>query len=59
MSNTLHQVIVFDKKLNDWIILKDGFKNEEDAQKFLDDYPRFGNDYSRTIREGNGQVIPS
>ena len=58
MSEHTFAVIIFDKRLNDWTYFKEGYENREDAQKFIDAYPRFGSDYSRTIREGNWQIIP-
>jgi hypothetical protein len=49
-------IIVFDKYINDWIILKKNFTAIK-AKEFIDNYPRFGSEYSRTIREGNWQII--
>jgi len=51
-------LIVFDKKLQDWKVAKDDFTNEDEAERFVKDYPRFGGDLSRTIREGNWRIIP-
>lgn len=48
-----YSVIVFDK--SDWITLK-SFSRKQDAQDFIDRYPRFGADYSRAVREGNWQI---
>ena len=49
------KIIVFDLRKKDWIILRE-FSNYKDAQKFIDNYPRFGAEYSKTIREGNWQI---
>jgi len=53
------QIIIFDTKEQNWIILKDGFRTEDEAQEFMDNFPRFGHNYSRSIREGNWQIIDS
>jgi hypothetical protein len=51
------QIAIFDTKEQNWIILKDGFRTEDEAQEFMDNFPRFGHNYSRSIREGNWQII--
>ena len=53
------KIIIFDKRERDWMVWKEGFKSEAEAEKFVADFPAFGHDYSRTIREGNWQVITS
>ena len=32
------------------------FDTEEDAKTFVEKYPSFGQDWSRTIRQGNWQI---
>ena len=41
---------------NDWEEIMN-FQTEEEAQNWVDKYPRFGATYSRAIREGNWQII--
>jgi len=52
----MYTVIVFSLQHNDWQELMK-FNQEVDAQEFVDNYPRFGARHSRTIREGNWQII--
>ena len=58
MSEHTFAVIVFDKKLNDWIYFKEGYESYHAAERFIKNFRRYGHEYSRTIREGNWQVIP-
>ena len=56
LANYMYTVIVFSLQHNDWQELMK-FNEEVDAQEFVDNYPRFGARHSRTIREGNWQII--
>jgi hypothetical protein len=51
------QIAIFDTNEQNWIILKDGFQTEDEAQEFMDNFPRFGHKHSRSIREGNWQIV--
>lgn len=50
-------IYVFDYHLRDWTVLKDGFSDEPAAQKYVDDLPDFGHDYSRSVRQGDWQIV--
>jgi len=52
-----HSLTVFDLHVRDWRVLQ-VFPTESDAEAYLAQYPRFGSEYSRTIRQGGAQVIP-
>jgi hypothetical protein len=54
-TNNMYTIIIFSQH-NDWQEIIN-FQKEEEAQKWVDEYPRFGAMYSRTIREGNWQII--
>lgn len=49
-------LIVFQNK--DWEEVRN-FETEEEAEAFVNSYPRFGGDLSRVIRNGNWQIINS
>lgn len=49
-------------KYKDWEFLTvDGvvqrFDTEQLAEQFVDDYPRWGSDWSKTIRTGNWRIV--
>lgn len=46
----------FDPSARNWVRYK-YFASTKEAQKYVDDYPRFGQVLSRIIREGNWQII--
>jgi hypothetical protein len=52
----MYTLIVFSLQDNDWQQLMQ-FNQEIDAEAFVESYPRFGARYSRTIRQGNWQII--
>jgi len=52
------RLIVFDIHARDWTILRE-FNTEEEAQSFVDKYPRFGAEHSRTMRQGDWQILQS
>ena len=52
----MYKIYIFDKVQN-WIPMTTiQYVTEAQAQKFVDDYPRWGCDHSRTIRNGNWQI---
>jgi hypothetical protein len=55
-------VIHFFVKEGDWELFGiDGlikyFETEQDAEDFVEKYPRFGSEYGRAIRNGNWQIV--
>jgi hypothetical protein len=54
----MHAVSVFDKHMGGWVILKT-FSDEKQAKAFVANYPSFGAEWSRNIREGNWQIFPA
>jgi len=53
-----------DEKIGGWYPMVNQRTNEElifatkiEAKKFVEEYPRFGCDYSRRIRNGNWQIV--
>jgi hypothetical protein len=55
-TNNMYTIIIFSQYHNEWQEIMN-FHKEEEAQKWVDEYPRFGAMYSRAIREGNWQII--
>jgi hypothetical protein len=67
LSNALQQISAKERgsrmkftliviQYKDWEEVRN-FETEEEAQAFVDSYPRFGGDLSRVIRNGNWQII--
>ena len=54
----MYTLIVFSMQHNDWQELMK-FAEYADAEQFVENYPRFGARHSRTIRNGNWQIIKS
>ncbi len=54
----MYKIYIFDKRQEDWIPMTTiQYTTEAAAQKFVDDYPLWGCDHSRTIRNGNWQIV--
>jgi hypothetical protein len=51
-----YKIIWFNNKANGWYELK-SFDTEKQAQNFINEYPRFGSQVGRAIREGNWQIV--
>lgn len=57
-SNPIFYVIaLFDEKEKNWTTLEHLFKSEQEAQEYVNQYPRAGDQHSRAIREGNWQIV--
>ena len=57
-----HRYVVTAFIRGDWEVVRHlrrraEFRTEQEAQAFVDAYPRFGGDYSRAFRQGNWQIV--